>query len=227
LAPAEEYQVEIEHAPTTKMKSDLRGTEHEGRKANEREERSSERCVAREVKEGEVAGAGPLHQASPPRATGRESEHERGVNEDSPLQHEKGSQEKCEGEQQRRPQQMSPRGEALTSRRGMSETPITAESPFTPRANARDETARSNTTVGPNQRGRVVPGGQGVRREVFQVGVKGQQHTQAQIKCVACGLWVARLSVDTYRSFFACNTRCVRRWQLEQLRARTQCNGGL
>jgi hypothetical protein len=61
--------------------------------------------------------------------------------------------------------------------------------------------------------------GQAIRREVFQVGVRGQQHTQAPTKCVACGLWGARLSVDTERSLFACNTRCMRRWQLDQLAA--------
>jgi hypothetical protein len=51
------------------------------------------------------------------------------------------------------------------------------------------------------------------------VGVKGQQHTQAQTKCVLCGLWGARLLVDAKSSSFACNTRCLRRWQLNQLAA--------
>jgi len=61
--------------------------------------------------------------------------------------------------------------------------------------------------------------GQAIRWEVFQVGVRGQQHTQAQTKCISCGLWGARLSVDTERSFFTCNTRCMRRWQLDQIAA--------
>ena len=51
------------------------------------------------------------------------------------------------------------------------------------------------------------------------MGVKGQQHTQAQTKCVLCGLWGARLLVDAKSSSFACNTRCRRRWQLNQLAA--------
>jgi hypothetical protein len=61
--------------------------------------------------------------------------------------------------------------------------------------------------------------GQAIRREVFQVGVRGQQNTQAQTKCAACGLWVVSLSVDTVRSLFTCNTRCMRRWQLDQIAA--------
>jgi hypothetical protein len=62
-----------------------------------------------------------------------------------------------------------------------------------------------------------MPGAQGIRRNIFQVGVKGQQRVQAQIKCVACGLWVARMSTDAEQSLFACNTRCIRMWQLNQM----------
>ena len=56
-----------------------------------------------------------------------------------------------------------------------------------------------------------------IHRKVFHVGVKGQQHTQAQTKCVLCSLWGARLLADGKSSSFVCNTRCLRRWKLNQL----------
>jgi hypothetical protein len=71
----------------------------------------------------------------------------------------------------------------------------------------------------PRTHGTSATKGQAIRREVFQVGVRGQQHTQAQTKCISCGLWGARLSVDTERSSFTCNTGCMRRWQLDQIAA--------
>ena len=34
---------------------------------------------------------------------------------------------------------------------------------------------------------------------------------------MGCGLWGAKLTADAESSLFVCNTRCRRRWQLNQL----------
>jgi hypothetical protein len=180
------------------MESDLRRTGHEDWRANEGGGRASERCEASDVKDEEGEAAAPPQWTSPPRVTSTESERGRGVSNDGSLQQTGESQERGAGGLQRGQRRLSSREEAPTRERGMPETLMAGEA----------QTKRASAARG-----------QAIRREVFQVGVRGQQHTQAQTKCVACGLWGARLSVDTERSLFTCNTRCMRRWQLDQLAA--------
>ena len=180
------------------MESDLHRTGHENCRANDGGGRASERCEASDVKNEEMEDTAPPHRTSPPRVIDTESAQGRGVSNDGSLQQTEGSQERGAGVQQRGQQQLSSREEAPTSERGMPETLMVGEAQTKKASSAR---------------------GQAVRREVFQVGVRGQQHTQAQTKCVACGLWGARLSVDAERSSSTCNTRCMRRWQLDQLAA--------
>jgi hypothetical protein len=137
-------------------------------------------------------------RASLLRVTGTGGENGTGVGNDSSPPWTEGSHKRDEGMQQRGQQQLPPREEASRGAKDMTET-LKAAQPRTHRTSATN--------------------GQAIRREVFQVGVRGQQHMQAQTKCISCGLWGARLSVDTERSSFACNTRCMRRWQLDQIAA--------
>ena len=122
-------------------------------------------------------------RASLPRVTATVSENGTGVSNDGSQQRTEESHKRDEGVQQRGQQHLPPRGEASRSEKDMAETLRVAQ-------------PQTHRTSGTN--------GQTIRQEVFQVGVRGQQHTQKQTKCISCGLWGVRLSVDTERSSFTC-----------------------
>jgi hypothetical protein len=132
---------------------------------NEGGGRASERCEASDVKDEEGEDAAPPQWTSPPRVTSTESERGSGVSNDGSLQQTGESQERGAGGLQRGQRRLSSREEAPTREKGMPETPMAGEA----------QTKRASAARG-----------QALRREVFQVGVRGQQHTQAQTKCVAC-----------------------------------------
>ena len=229
-------QEETGHPPTAKMERDLHYKGPGDLRAHKRGEKESKQSEAIDVQAEEGAGAAPPQRPSTPKATSAENERGRRVNHHGRSQRMGESQEREAKGLQREQQKPPPREGALTRERRMSE-PLRAQETPTKQASA--------------------VRGQAIHREVFQVGVRGQQPIQAQTKCATCGLWGARLSVDTERSLFTCNTRCARRWLLNQLAAfrrqeprqervcgcgdmgpmgkedhpsaetRTQCNGGL
>ena len=180
------------------MECNLHHTGHKDWRANRRGGRACEQREASDVRDEEGEDTAPPQWTSPPRVTSTECERGRRVSNDGWSQRTGESQERGAGGQQREQQRLFSREEALTRERGMPETPRVGEA----------QTKKAS-----------VARGQAIRREVFQVGVRGQQNAQAQTKCAACSLWGARLSVDTERSLFTCNTRCMRRWQLDQLAA--------
>jgi hypothetical protein len=153
---------------------------------------------ASDIKDRRLEDAAPPVWMPPPRITAAGSERKAKVRADSPLQQMEEGQEWDKDGQHRRMQQLPLRGQAVGGAKDVAETFGAAKAP-----------AQTTSAVRC----------QAVHRKEFQVGVRGQQHTQAQTKCVLCGLWGARLLADAKSSSFACNTRCLRRWQLDQLAA--------
>jgi hypothetical protein len=153
---------------------------------------------ASDVKDRRLEDAAPPVWMSQLRTTDMGSGRKVKVNADSPpLRMEEGQEWNKDGQRQRMQQRPLP-GQAVGSEKDVAET--------------------SGAAKAPSQITSVVRS-QAIHRKVFQVGVKGQQHTQAQTKCVLCALWGARLLADTKSSSFVCNTRCLRRWKLDQLAA--------
>jgi hypothetical protein len=191
-------QVETEHLPKAEMESDLRRTGHKDRRADRRGGRACKQREASDAQDEDEDDAAPPQETSTPRVTSTEGERGSKASDDDLLQRTGKRQERGAGGLQREQRRPFSREEAPTREREMPMTPRVEEAQTTKASAAR---------------------GQAFRREVFQVGVRGQQNTQAQTKCAACGLWGARLPVDNERSLFTCNTRCMRKWQLDQLAA--------
>jgi hypothetical protein len=150
---------------------------------------------ASDIKDRRLEDAAPPVWMPPPRITDAGSERKAKVHADSPPQQMEEGQEWDKDGQQQRMQQLPLQGQAVGGEKDVAETFGAAKAP-----------AQTTSAVR----------SQAVHRKVFQVGVKGQQHTRAQTKCVLCGLWGARLLADAKSSSFACNTRCLRRWQFSQ-----------
>ena len=85
--------------------------------------------------------------------------------------HERGSNETSESEGMHPPRQLYPRGEVPASKEEVNET-LTTSLPL--QGNKEDELLRDDKTARTQRRQPPMHGAQGIRREIFKVGVKGQ-----------------------------------------------------